>query len=71
MGHVYIGDIETQGLKEPLPYYIFKCPIHGNVSSYPTGHGETLMCPICLEEESRKKMNDAVKTSTTPATADD
>ena len=68
-GNIYVGDKQLDGWTEPLPHYIFKCPIHGIVSSYPAGHDETLMCPLCLEEEARRTANDTVDT-TTSVTAD-
>jgi len=53
-GHVYIGDQKVEGWKKPISYYMFKCPIHGYVCNHVTGHDEKLLCPICLEDESKK-----------------
>jgi len=30
-----------------LPHFIFRCPAHGYVVSYPSGRAETLRCPEC------------------------
>ncbi|MFC1802857.1 hypothetical protein ACFL0D_02700 [Thermoproteota archaeon] len=49
-GHLYVGDEIRDGWKEPAPFYIFKCPIHGYVKSYVRGYSERLECPDCLKE---------------------
>lgn len=50
-GQVYAGTEKKRGWKEPLPFYMFKCPIHGYVKNYATGYGETLICPLCIKEK--------------------
>lgn len=49
-GHIYIGEKKMAGWKEPLPFYTFKCPIHGYVTTYAMGHKKRLVCPLCIEE---------------------
>ena len=49
-GQLYVGDQMKEGWKESLPFYLFKCPIHGLVKSYPKGHSKRLECPLCQEE---------------------
>ena len=49
-GHLYLGDQMKEGWKKSLPFYLFKCPIHGLVKSYPKGHSKRLDCPLCQEE---------------------
>lgn len=34
--------------REKLPFYAFKCPVHGIVANYPHGFDGILGCPICL-----------------------
>jgi len=54
-GYVYKGDYKKEGWKEPLPFYLFECPVHGLVEGYPKGHSKRLECPICREEEEKIK----------------
>ena len=49
-GHIYIGEKKMDGWKESLPFYMFKCPIHGYVTTYAMGHNEHLVCPLCIKE---------------------
>lgn len=49
-GYVYVGDKSQENWKRPLPFYAFKCPIHGLVSDYPHGYDQRLECPMCREE---------------------
>jgi hypothetical protein len=49
-GNLYVGNEKRDGWKEPAPFYIFKCPIHGYVKNYARGFDERLECPDCLQE---------------------
>ena len=49
-GYMYVGDEKLEGWKEPVPFYIFKCPKHGLVKTYKMGYGDVLICPECLKE---------------------
>ena len=49
-GYVYLEDRIEPDWKGSLPFYIFKCPVHGYVESYPHGFEKKLVCPRCLEE---------------------
>ena len=49
-GYVYVEDRIELGWREPLPFYLFKCPVHGYVESYQHGYDKKLVCPKCLEE---------------------
>ena len=49
-GYIYLGVEIKEGWKESLPYYLFECPIHGIVKSYPKGYDQRLECPLCIEE---------------------
>ena len=57
-GYTYIGDEKPEGWKEPVPFYIFKCPKHGYVKTYSMGHDELLICPECLKESKDKLEGD-------------
>jgi hypothetical protein len=48
-GHLYVGDEMREGWAEPIPVYMFKCPVHGYVKSIIKGH-DRLECPECLKE---------------------
>lgn len=50
-GRVYIEHRTRLGWKGSLPFYAFKCPVHGVVIDYPHGHDEYLVCQKCWEEE--------------------
>ena len=49
-GYLYLGEEEGESWDEALPYYLFECPIHGMVKSYPKGYDRRLECPLCSEE---------------------
>jgi len=46
-GYIYIGHRKKPEWKAPLPFYLFKCPVHGMVQSYPHGYNQKLLCPYC------------------------
>jgi len=50
-GSVYVGLRTRPGWRGSLPFYLFRCPIHGLVENYPQGHHGRLDCPICQQEE--------------------
>ena len=50
-GHAYIEHRKRSGWKGPLPFYTFRCPIHGLVEDYPHGYGDRLDCPRCQRED--------------------
>ena len=50
-GHVYVGTQKKSGWKEPIPFYMFKCPVHGYVINYAKGYEEILECPLCIEDK--------------------
>jgi hypothetical protein len=43
----FLGFIAKSGWKGELPYYRFKCTIHGYVENYPHGFESRLSCPYC------------------------
>ena len=47
---VYTGHRIRPGWKASLPFYAWRCPIHGTVENYPQGYEGKLACPHCLEE---------------------
>ena len=49
-GYVYVEERIEPGWREPLPFYLFICPVHGYVESYQHGYDKKLVCPRCLEE---------------------
>ena len=49
----YVGHRQLEGWKGALPFYEFKCPVHGLVESYLHGFYEVLRCPQCDEEDHR------------------
>jgi len=49
-GCVYVGNQSKSGWKEPIPFYLFKCPIHGYVENYAKGYEEILECPLCIKD---------------------
>ncbi len=63
-GYIYIEDRIEPDWKKPLPFYIFNCPLHGYVESYPHGYEKKLVCPKCLEmlkkEQEEKASADAL-----------
>ena len=44
----YVGHRQMPGWKEALPFYEFRCKVHGLVESHPAGYGQVLRCPLCL-----------------------
>ena len=62
-GYIYLEDRTEPDWEDSLPFYLFKCPIHGYVESYPHGYKKKLVCPKCLEElrkEEEKDYTDAL-----------
>ena len=53
-GHVYVGEESRDGWKESAPLYMFKCPTHGYVKNYVSGHNR-LECPECIKELKKNK----------------
>ena len=49
-GRLYIGHQTHESWKGSLPHYIIKCPVHGQVVTYPHGYEGRLECPRCLED---------------------
>jgi len=49
-GRAYVGHRRLPGWKGPLPFFAFKCPVHGIVEDYPHGWGTSLNCPRCKRE---------------------
>jgi len=54
-GYTYVGHRTEEGWKGPLPFYQFECPVHGLVENYPSGYEQRLECPLCLQEEIRRR----------------
>ena len=54
-GYVYIGDRIENGWKGPLPFYQFRCPIHGLVEDYLHRHEQELSCPLCNRRKEVKE----------------
>jgi len=50
-GYAYIGHRRQPGWKGPLPFYAFKCRVHGLVEDYPHGYNKRLDCPLCIRED--------------------
>jgi hypothetical protein len=65
-GYVYTGHRRKQGWKGPLPFYTFKCPIHGIVENYPQGFAGKLFCPKCSEESIREAKLRTIKEAGVP-----
>ena len=53
-GHVYIGSRTMPGWSGSLPFYAFRCPVHGLVADYPRGFNDRLRCPLCFEDMTRE-----------------
>jgi len=51
LGYAYIGHRLQTGWKGPLPFYAFRCGVHGLVEDYPHGYNKRLDCPLCLRED--------------------
>ena len=43
----FLGFLTRPGWRGELPYYRFKCTIHGVVENYPQGYDDALLCPHC------------------------
>jgi len=43
----YVGHRKLPGWTRTLPFYAFRCPIHGIVEDYPHGYYSRLSCPKC------------------------
>jgi hypothetical protein len=56
-GFVYVGDRRRDGWRGPLPHYVFRCPVHGLVESYPHGYDQRLECPKCREEKTAPEIS--------------
>jgi len=56
LGYAYIGRRRRPGWSGALPFYRFRCKVHGIVENYPQGYAEILRCPKC-DEESRGEAN--------------
>jgi hypothetical protein len=54
-GYVYVGERSRDGWRGSLPHYVFECPVHGLVESYPHGYEQRLECPRCVEERAAVK----------------
>lgn len=46
-GTVYLYHVKEVGWSGSLPFYAFRCPVHGIVSDYPHGYKKILRCPYC------------------------
>jgi len=53
-GSVYIGDRRKEGWTGSLPFYAFRCPIHGLVENYRQGFRQELRCPKCMKKALEK-----------------
>ena len=51
LGKAFMGYRARDGWRQPLPFYAFRCPVHGLVEDYPHGYTERLDCPLCSREE--------------------
>ena len=49
-GRVLVGWRSRRLWRAELPFYAFRCPIHGIVEDYPQGYDGRLDCPLCLGE---------------------
>ena len=49
-GRVLVGWRNRRLWRAELPFYAFRCPIHGIVEDYPHGYHGRLDCPLCLGE---------------------
>ena len=50
-GYVYLGERQEAGHRNPVPFYAFRCPVHGVVESHPHGYDGRLECPMCREAQ--------------------
>ena len=51
LGKAFLGYRARDGWRQPLPFYAFRCPVHGLVEDYPHGYAKRLDCPLCSREE--------------------
>ena len=49
-GRAYVGHRRRPGWTGSLPFFAFKCPIHGIVEDYPHGWDNYFNCPRCRLE---------------------
>ena len=47
---VKIGDYKLGAWKGNLPFYLFRCSVHGYVINYPIGYFKRLVCPLCINK---------------------
>jgi hypothetical protein len=50
-GYAYVDHRRRPGWRGSLPFYAFKCDVHGLVEDYPHGYKKRLDCPLCLRED--------------------
>ena len=50
-GQAFIGHRVRAEWKGPLPFYAFRCHVHGLVEDYPHGYSDRLDCPRCQRGE--------------------
>ena len=50
-GRVYIEHRTRPRWNRPLPFYAFKCPVHGIVIDYTHDVDDYVSCPKCFEEK--------------------
>ena len=51
LGHVYVCHRIRAEWKGSLPFFAFRCPVHGLVEDYPHGDTDRLDCPLCQREK--------------------
>jgi hypothetical protein len=51
LGYAYIGHRRQPEWKGALPFYAFRCGVHGLVEDYPHGYNKRLDCSLCLRED--------------------
>ena len=47
-GYFIFKEVQLDNWINPMPIYVFKCPIHGLQTSYPVGWRRKLICLRCL-----------------------
>jgi len=47
LGMAFVEYRRLPGWRGDLPFYVFRCPIHGYVENYPRGYKGSLECPLC------------------------
>lgn len=55
-GYVFVGYRTRPEWRGALPFYRFKCPVHGLVENYAQGFREILRCPECSALTSEKRL---------------